>query len=140
MALTRNREVDHYIDQELRSFQVAKGAHVFRGAFVGLNDEGLARGLVAGDLFAGVAYEEIDNESGHDGDLSVRVYTLGDFGHNLPDAAVSEIGKPVFAMADDKLTFAPQDHTYVGWVQDRIARDEVILRLDTMKRNPHPRR
>ena len=37
MALTANRQVDHYVDQELRSFQVAASAHVYKGAFVGLD-------------------------------------------------------------------------------------------------------
>ncbi len=36
MALTANSEVDHYIDQELRSFQVAAAKQVFKGALVGL--------------------------------------------------------------------------------------------------------
>ena len=37
MALTANREVDHYIDQELRTFQVAASKRVYKGGFVGLS-------------------------------------------------------------------------------------------------------
>ncbi len=40
MALTANRDVDHYIDQELRSFQVAASAHLYKGGFVGLTSGG----------------------------------------------------------------------------------------------------
>ena|GEM_PF-5219546 len=78
MALTANREVDHYVDQELRTVKVAAAAHIYKGALVGLTG-GYARGLVAGDTFVGLAYEECDNSGGSDGDKSVRVYTVGDF-------------------------------------------------------------
>ena len=64
MALAANRDVDHYIDQELRSFQVAASAHVFKGAVVGINAAGHAGPLTAGDPFVGMAYEEMDNSSG----------------------------------------------------------------------------
>jgi hypothetical protein len=37
MALTANREINRYVDQELRSYRVAGGAHVFKGALVGVN-------------------------------------------------------------------------------------------------------
>ncbi len=134
MALTSNREVDHYIDQELRSFQVAASVRVYKGAFVGLNASGYAKGLTAGDTFLGIAYEEIDNSSGANGDLSVRVYSLGDFGHTLTSAAVTDIGRPVFASADDTLTFSAAGNTYVGVVQDRIAANEIILRMDPGRR------
>ncbi len=83
MALTANREVDHYIDQELRSFQVAASAQLYKGGFVGLTSGGYARPLTAGDPIVGIAYEEMDNSSGADGDVAVRVYTLGDFGVTL---------------------------------------------------------
>lgn len=79
MALTASREVDHYVDQELRSMPVAASTKVYKGALVGIQQDGYARGLVAGDRFCGVAYEEIDNTSGASGEKQVRVYTLGDF-------------------------------------------------------------
>jgi len=72
MALSANREVDRYVDQELRSYQVATGAHVYKGGFVGLNASGYVRALAAGDRCAGLAYEEADNTSGLNGDVAVR--------------------------------------------------------------------
>lgn len=130
MALTANREVDHYVDQELRSFQVAASVNIFKGAFIGLAPTGYARPLVAGDPFVGIAYEAIDNSSGANGDLSVRVYTVGDFGLALAGAAVAGIGRPVFASADDTLTLTANGNSYVGIVQDVIASGEIILRID----------
>ena len=134
MALTANRDVDHYIDQELRSFQVAASAHLYKGGFVGLTSGGYARPLTAGDPIVGIAYEEMDNTSGADGDVSVRVYTLGDFGVTLTGAAVTDLGRPVFASADDTLTFTANNNSYVGIVQDFVAANEIILRIDPGRR------
>ncbi|UCG16747.1 MAG: hypothetical protein JSV19_01665 [Phycisphaerales bacterium] len=129
MALTANREVDRYVDQELRSYQVAAAAHIYKGGFVGLAADGHARSLAAGDRCAGLAYEEADNTSGSDGDLAVRVFTLGDFGHPLAGAAISDIGRAVYAAADDTLTFDPSGNSFVGYVQDCVTANEIILRL-----------
>ena len=134
MALTVNVDVDHYIDQELRSFQVAASKHIYKGALVGLSSGGYAQPLTAGDRFAGVAYEEMDNSTGSAGDLNVRVYTLGDFGMTLTGATVADIGRPVFASADDTLTFVGAANSYVGVVQDRVAANEIILRIDPGRR------
>ncbi len=133
MPLTANREVDHYVDQVLRTFQIAEQVHIFKGAFVGLTAAGYARPLVAGDAFVGIAFEEMDNSDGADGALAVRVYTLGDFGFTLTGATAAHIGRPVFASADNVLTFTGAGNSYVGIVQDVVAANEVIVRLDTQR-------
>jgi hypothetical protein len=132
MTLTANREVDHYVDQELRSYRVAGGVHVFKGGFVGIGGNGYARPLVAGDLCAGLAYEEADNTAGSDGDVSVRVMTLGDFEHDLIGATLSDIGRPVFAGSDDGLTFSTGSGSFVGYVQDWVSANRILLRLTTI--------
>ena len=131
MALTKNREVDHYVDQELRSYQVAAGEHVYKGAFVGLAASGYAEPLVAGRPFVGIAYEEADNANGQDGDATVRVFTLGDFGLTLPGAGVGSTGQAVFASDDATLTFETDGTSFVGYVQDVIAPNEIVLRLES---------
>ena len=70
MPLTANRDVDHYVDQELRTFPVAAAKHVYKGALVGTDSAGYARPLAAGDSFAGIAYEEMDNSAGASGAFS----------------------------------------------------------------------
>ena len=130
MALTTNLEVDHYVDQELRSLPVAAGQHLFKGALLGLTATGYLRGLVAGDAFVGIAYEEVDNTAGDDGDLSARFYTTGDFGYALAGATQADIGRPVFAGDDATLTFDGAQHSHVGFSQDVIATGEIILRID----------
>jgi hypothetical protein len=130
MALTANRELDRYVDQELRRYGVAASAHVFKGGFVGLNASGYARALTAGDRCLGIAYEEADNTSGSNGDATVRVFTLGDFQHTLTGAAVTDIGKPVYASDDATLTLTGANNSFVGWVVDRPAANTVVVRLN----------
>ncbi len=134
MALTANQDVDHYVDQELRSLQVAAAAHIYKGGLVGVTTGGYAQPLIAGDAFAGIAYEEIDNTSGAAGDVSVRVYTQGDFGVTLAGAAVTDIGRPVFGSADDTFTFTGAANSFVGVVQDFISANTIIVRIDPTHR------
>ncbi len=129
MALTQNREIDHYIDQELRSYQVAAGKHIFKGSLVGLAGDGYAEPLVAGMPFVGIAYEEADNSDGQGGDTTVRVYTLGDFGLTLAGAVVASIGQAVYGSDDATLTFDPDGSSFVGYVQDVVAANEIVLRI-----------
>lgn len=136
MALTANRELDHYIDQEIRSFQVAASKHVYKGALVGLSSGGYAQPLIAGDAYIGIAYEEVDNSSGANGDQSVRVYTLGDFEHTLSGAAMSNIGDAVYASADDTLTFTSTNNSYVGITIDVPSSGQIILRIDPFRPAP----
>ena len=136
MALSANRDIDHYVDQELRSFKVAANQHIYKGGFVGLSSGGYAQALTAGDLFVGIAYEEADNSSGSAGDISVRVYTLGDFEHALSGAAISNVGDVVYASADDTLTFTSTDNSYVGCTVDVPSSGQIILRLETFKSVP----
>ena len=132
MALAANREVDRYVDQELRSYLVAADTHVFRGGFVGLDASGYAQALTAGDPCVGLAYEECDNTGGSDGDKRIRVYTQGDFLHALSGAALTNIGDAVYASDDGTLTLTATSNSLVGVCVDRPEANKVIVRL-----NPH---
>ncbi len=129
MALTANRDVDRYVDQDVRSFAVAAGSHIRKGSFVGLSS-GYARALQAGDVCVGIAYEEADNTSGSAGDVSVRVFTQGDFQHALTGAAVTNIGDPVYASADDTVTFTSTDNSFVGVCVGLPKANTIVLRLN----------
>ncbi len=133
MALAANRDVDHYVDQELRSFQIAAAKHVYKGALVGLSAAGYAQPLVAGDPFVGISYEEINN-TGSTGDKSARIYSLGDFDHALSGAAIADVGRPVFASADDTLTYVANGNSYAGVAQDVPSSGNIILRVDPARR------
>lgn len=134
MALAVNRELDRYVDQELRSYPVGATKRIFKGALVGLSSAGYAQPLVAGDAFLGVAYEEADNSAGANGAMSVRVYTQGDFVFTLAGATITSVSRPVFASADDTLQFRGSSNSYVGVAQDVPATGEIILRIDPARR------
>ena len=108
MAITANRELSRYVDQELRSFLVAATTHIYKGALVGLErSSGYVRNLSAGDLFAGIAYEEIDNSAGSSGgELSIRLYTQGDFALPTNSATQALLGSPVFAVDNQSTSVA----------------------------------
>ena len=128
MALTANREVDRYVDQELRAVPVKASARIYKGALVGLTG-GYARPLAAGDAFAGVAYEEADNSSGADGAQAVRVFTRGDFEHALTGAGVANNGAAVYASADDTLTLTSSGNSLVGRQVQVAGSNRIVLRL-----------
>jgi hypothetical protein len=134
MALSANRELNRYVDQELRSFPVAGAAHIYKGAIVGVERaDGFARGLVAGDVFAGIAYEEIDNGAGIDGAASVRLYTQGDFIMAVTNASQSRIGGPVYATADDAASVTPAaGASYIGILVGVAGSNQGIVRIMPM--------
>jgi len=130
MALTANRDVDRYVDQELRTLPVKAGVHIYKGAFVGLSG-GYGRPLTGGDPFAGIAYEEVDNSSGSDGDKMVRVFTIGDFEHALTSADRANNKSPVYASSDDTLTLTASGNSFVGHQIDVPGTNKIVLRIQT---------
>ena len=128
MALTANRDVDRYVDQELRTLPVKASSHIYKGAFVGLSG-GYARGLVAGDALGGIAYEEVDNSSGSEGDKMIRVFTLGDFEHALSSASRTNNKSPVFASDDETLTTTASGNSFVGHQIDVPSANKIVLRI-----------
>jgi len=54
MALSANREVDRYVDQDLRTLPVKGSTHIYKGALAGLA-AGFALGSVSGWLWGRLA-------------------------------------------------------------------------------------
>lgn len=131
MALSANREVDHFVDQEIRRYAVGAGTRIFKGAFVGLDAARYARALQAEDKCVGLAYDSADNSSGAAGGRYIRVYTQGDFLLALTGATRADIGKAVYASDDATLTFVAAGHSLVGVCVDVPTAGQVILRLDS---------
>lgn len=128
MALSANAEIPHFVDQELRLFQCAN-EHIYKGALLSFESGGYCAPLTAAEVFAGIAYEEIDNSGGSDGDLSVRAYTQGDFEFPLSGVTIANIGAACYASADDTLTLTSSSNTFVGYIVDVPAANTVILRI-----------
>lgn len=130
MPLTANRDVDRYVDQELRTLPVRASARIYKGAFLGWN-VGYVRPLVAGDSFAGIAYEEMDNTEGGDGERFVRVFTTGDFEHVLTGASRTNNRSPVYASADNTLTTTASANSFVGYQIEVPGSNTIVLRIQT---------
>lgn len=136
MALSANREIDRYVDQQLRSLDLAGGVHVYKGALLEINDAGYVRPATGAGTFAGIAYEEADNTAGDDGDLTVRAYTQGDFDLPVAGLVAADVGRPIYAAADDLLTFAAQSTTPVGHVLSLSTAGRAVIRLADSSRTP----
>lgn len=134
MALTANRELNRYVDQELRTFPVGASQHIYKGALVGVNrSTGYVRQLVAGDLFAGIAYEEMDNSSGQGGDKMIRLYTQGDFVLTVNNASQTWIGAPVYATGEEVASVVvSQGASFCGVLVALVAANTGIVRIQPM--------
>lgn len=130
MALSQNRNLDRYVDQELRMLPLCAESCVFQGSLLGIEAaSGCVRALEAGDAFAGIAYEAADNATLTDGAFSVRAHTVGDFEHPVSAADLANNGKAVYASDDDALTFTPTDNSYVGRQVGVVGSDKIVLRI-----------
>ena len=130
-AMTANANVDRMVDQELREYPVAAAEHIFRNSYVGVDPAGYAKAFVPGDVFLGIAYEEIDNTDGAAAADYVRVYKLGDFCLALTSAAHTDTGHPVYATDDATLDRTGHPDAFVGTVlhKDKDKAGYVIVRL-----------
>lgn len=137
-ALTANRNVDRLVDQELREYPVGAAEHIYRNGLVGVDPAGHAKAFVPGDIFVGVAYEEIDNSAGVAANKYARVYTEGDFAMALANAAHTDTGHPVFATDDATLGRSGHPDAFVGTVvhKDKDASGFAIVRLRRADEKP----
>lgn len=119
MPLSANRDVPFFTTDELIDLPVDDNVNIYKGAFVGRNrTTGLARPLVAGDEFLGVAYRQANNTvAGHvAGGIRVRLHQSIDIVHALTGVASADVGKDVYASDDGTLTLAPTGASRVGRV------------------------
>jgi hypothetical protein len=117
MALTADRNVDFFASQELVDLPVKDNVCIYKGALVGRERaSGYARPLVAGDDFLGVAYRRADNTGpGHAaGAVNVRLHQMIDVVHSLAGVVQTDLGKDVYASADDTLTLTPTGNSRIG--------------------------
>lgn len=127
-ALSANTNVSRWVDQELRMFPVGAAVHIYRGALVGVDPAGYLKAFVPGDVFVGLAYEEKDNTSGAAGALYCRAYTEGDFEYTLTGVAVKDVGKLVYATADNGIGLTGHPDAYVGSIVGYNAANTAVIR------------
>jgi hypothetical protein len=117
MALTQDRDLSFYAPGELIDFPTDANVLIFKGGFVGRNRAtGYARPLAIGDDFLGLAYQQADNtfDGNGPGTALVRLHRHIDIVHTLSGVLLADVGKEVFASADDTLTLAPTGNSRIG--------------------------
>jgi len=120
-----------------RTTQTAKvkaSTTIYRTALVGLDRAtGYARGLVAGDMFLGIAADKAVCGTTA-GAVEVVLHIEGEFKFALSGVAVTDIGKPAFASADATLTLTGAGNSYVGKILDVPEANYAIVRIDPLRR------
>lgn len=98
MAVTANQLITRAVGDR-RSIPVAASTRIYEGTLVFINAAGYADDDTATGVnaFAGVAVKEADNSSGSAGDISVEVYTEGDFLLTGSSFAQTDVGMPIYA-------------------------------------------
>ena len=94
---------------------VSASSTVLKGTLIQLAS-GYAESMTkaASLVFAGVAYEQIQNSTATDGAVKVKVYREGIFEFVLASAAVTDIGTVVYALDNQTVTKTSTDATAVG--------------------------
>lgn len=108
---------------------VAAAAQIYEGSAVGSNG-GYARALVAGDEFLGFARE---NKLGGtaDADVNITVATRGRIQLAITSAAVTDLGKAVYASADGTFTFTATSNSRIGAMVRFVSTGVVIVEFRT---------
>jgi hypothetical protein len=110
MPLATDRDLEFFATSELLDFPIDAGARIFKGALVGRNRQTLlARPLVAGDEFLGVAYRGADNTypGNIPGGVDVRVFQDIDIVDAVAGVGGSDAGREVYAADDNSLSVNP---------------------------------
>jgi len=133
-ALTADRDTQRR-DGEQRIIPVASGVKIFAGSMVCYNATGYAAPAAdtANFKFAGFAEEYVDNSGGSDGDVNVRV-RRGVFEVVTSGAAITDIGKPVFASDDQTVAMSGTSNgVFVGRIFAFVSATSVYVDTREMR-------
>ncbi len=127
----RDREIG-----DIGSYPIIANDTVYDGAAVGDNGSGYARPLVAGDPFLGFCYSKCDNEGGAAAAKYVDVWKRGAVKLSVSGAAITDVGRPVYATDDNTFVFAgpgPSGSTFIGRVVRYVSSGVVIVEFDAQR-------
>lgn len=99
---------------DLNDIAVIASDIIYEGAAVGDNGSGLARPLVAGDIFLGFATKKADNSAGAASAITVNVQQRGRMQLPIGSLAATDLGKPIYASDDDTFTLTPGSNSHIG--------------------------
>lgn len=109
---------------------VAASTKIYEGAAVGFAS-GYARALNAGDVFAGFARRKADNSAGAAGATTIEVQDKGKVVLAVGSAAITDIGKAVFASDDNAFTLTEASNSYIGRIVRWVSTGVVVVAYDT---------
>lgn len=110
----------------INNFPMEAGEKIYEGAVVGLNSNGYARSLNAGDQFVGFADRFVNNENGSDGELFVIVKERGKIVLDLDGFSLTDVGKKLYATDDNTFTLEEKGNSYIGIIS-RVIGSEVLV-------------
>lgn len=129
-VLSANAQIPKMTSQEKRGTDVEAAKLIYNGAYVGKHvATGYLRPFVVCDEFAGIAAQKCDNSAGSSGDLSCEYYVQGDFRLPLTGVTLDDVGRAVFATADDALAFTGHSLAYMGRVVGVDGTNLALVRL-----------
>jgi len=101
--------------RETREFPIAANETLYKGAFVGLDPAGYAKTFVPGDKLLGLCAGYATGGATA-GVYLVTVYIAGTFQYALTSVALTDVGKPAFATADNALALTGHPDAFVGHI------------------------
>ena len=129
-VLSANALLEHFPDQRTRTWPVDAAKHIYRNALIGKHvATGYARPFVVCDEFIGISYAEADNTLGAAGAIDCEIETEGDWVISLTGVTIADVGRAVFATADNTIALTGHALAYMGRIIGVAAANYAIVRL-----------
>jgi len=120
---------------------VAAAKTIYAGGLVGMLATGYVQPIVGStvattltgfDRFCGIALEEVDNSLGAAGAKTVKVLISGCFYHAVSGLAITDVGAPVYASADNTIGKSALGGVFCGWVERYEASGYGMIRMPAL--------
>lgn len=139
-AATADRETKRQ-DCKIKAYPVAASTTIYKGTLVAVNASGYLVSIsdAANLIFAGVAFEKIDNSAGANGDKKCRVEKEGEheFVYTGGDATIAKVGQIVYAQdnqsVDEDALLTTNDYQ-VGVITEFVSAAVVRVKIDNYAR------
>lgn len=99
---------------------------IYEGSAVGENGAGHVRPLVAADPFKGFCLRKADNSAGSAADINARIQRKGSIELAVTSAAITDIGKPVYA-SDDNVFNVSGIGSFIGYIRRFVSTGVAIV-------------
>jgi hypothetical protein len=132
MALSADRLLSLSAAVGKIQYPVAASAHAYRHGYAGIDPAGYVKPFEPGDRFVGIFDKEVDNSSGTAGAEVADVLTVEELEDTLTSVALTDVGKPVFATADNGLSLTGHPDAFVGYVTNYVTTNTARVRMRGM--------